>query len=142
MSRIKAGDERRSQELWDAYVAMQLTPEQKAELRRKAEAAVDQAARDGVYERVIEIAGTVKWNDSSWNGELVMLNTEDAISAQEVACARYFATQLTAEEKAAARAEVERAGEEAGDVYELFLSLVGKVHLDYYDLDELREDRD
>lgn len=63
--------------------------------------------------------------------------TEDEIWAE------YFAAQLTPEEKAAARAQAERAvGEEEGDTYALLLELVGKVKLEYYDLDELREDRD
>jgi hypothetical protein len=62
--------------------------------------------------------------------------------AQEKAWAEYLAAQLTPEERAAARAETEHAGEEPGDTYALLLDLVGKVDLDYYDLDELREDRD
>lgn len=60
MRRIKPRHKLRSQQLWDEYVAMQLTPEQKAALRRRAEAEVERAARDGVYERVVAIAGKVK----------------------------------------------------------------------------------
>lgn len=55
----------------------------------------------------------------------------------------YFAMQLTPEQKAEARAEaqkeIDRARREG--VYERFLGMVGRVHLDL-DLDELREDRD
>lgn len=55
----------------------------------------------------------------------------------------YFAIQLTPEQKAAGRAELEKRVEEAAAawVYDRVMELVGKVHLDL-DLDELREDRD
>ena len=65
MAQAKIEETSQSVRLWDAYQALQLTPEQKAELREDDERKVDRAARDGVYERVIEIAGTVKWN-TSW----------------------------------------------------------------------------
>jgi hypothetical protein len=142
MSRVKK-PKPSPDELWAEYQALQLTPEQKAALRRKVEKKFDGAARDGVYERVIEIAGTVEWNDT-WNiGETRMSETKGAASDEDAAWAEYFAAQLTPEEKAVARAEAERAvAEEPGDTYALLLDLVGKVDLDYYDLDELREDRD
>jgi len=55
----------------------------------------------------------------------------------------YRRAQLTPEQKAAARAELNKLSEEAkrNGVYEGLLSLFGKVHLTY-DMDDLREDRD
>ena len=52
---------------WEQYFAMQLTPEQKAEARREAFELGQQAKRDGVYDRLFEIAGTVKWSISWQN---------------------------------------------------------------------------
>jgi hypothetical protein len=43
-------------ELWAAYQALQLTPDQKEALRQDAEKKVERAAREGVDERLIEIA--------------------------------------------------------------------------------------
>jgi hypothetical protein len=57
--------------------------------------------------------------------------------------ARYQSLQLTPEQKAEARAELERnaaAAAKAG-AYKELLEAMGKVHL-VYDIDELREDRD
>ncbi|HEU4887483.1 MAG TPA: hypothetical protein VFV49_06330 [Thermoanaerobaculia bacterium] len=65
MGRAKQAERTRSEELWDEYQAIQLTPEQKAAARRRAEERAEQASRDGTYERVREIAGTVKWS-MSW----------------------------------------------------------------------------
>jgi hypothetical protein len=62
MGRAKQTERTRAEELWDEYQAIQLTPEQKAAARRRAEERVEQARRDGVYERAREIAGTVKWS--------------------------------------------------------------------------------
>lgn len=57
--------------------------------------------------------------------------------------AEYFAIQLTPEEKAAARAEMQLELDRAArdGVYEKLLALRGKVHLNL-DIDELRKDRD
>jgi hypothetical protein len=54
--------------------------------------------------------------------------------------AEYQRLQLTPEQKAEARAETEKLGEQAArdGVYELFLELEGKVHLD---MDDLRRAR-
>lgn len=62
--------------------------------------------------------------------------------AAEDPWAYYRSIQLTPEQKAEARAEMEKAAEEAArnGVYEQFLELVGKVKFDV-DLDQLREDR-
>ena len=60
----KPAEKTQSEQLWEAYQAIQLTPEQKAAARQEVEARVEQARIDGVYERVREIAGTVKWSIS------------------------------------------------------------------------------
>ncbi|MFL6245061.1 MAG: hypothetical protein ACJ74H_03480 [Thermoanaerobaculia bacterium] len=65
MGQAKKTERTRADELWDEYQALQLTPEQKAAARQRAERRVEQARRDGVYERAREIAGTVKWS-LSW----------------------------------------------------------------------------
>jgi hypothetical protein len=49
------------EELWAAYEALQLTLDQKVAARQAAEAKAEQARVDGVYERALEIVGTVKW---------------------------------------------------------------------------------
>ncbi len=56
---------------------------------------------------------------------------------------RWKAFQLTPEQKAAARAELQKRIDKAAaeGVYERLLALRGKVHLDL-DLEELRKDRD
>jgi hypothetical protein len=65
MGHAKGTERTRAEELWDEYQAIQLTPEQKAAARRRMEERVEQARQDGTYERVLEIAGTVKWS-LSW----------------------------------------------------------------------------
>ena len=64
MARAKAHEKTRSEELWEEYQSIQLTPAQKAAARKDAEARAVQARIDGVYERAREIAGTVKWSIS------------------------------------------------------------------------------
>lgn len=51
--------------------------------------------------------------------------------------------QLTPEQKAAARAELQKKADEASrnGVYEKILSLVGKVHLDMDDIREVRKSK-
>jgi hypothetical protein len=46
-------------EIWQQYLALQLTPEQKAELRKRAEAEMERARREGVYERLMKLRGKV-----------------------------------------------------------------------------------
>jgi hypothetical protein len=46
----------------DEWKAIQLTPEQKAKLRAQAEEAARKAAATGVYERLLELRGKVKWD--------------------------------------------------------------------------------
>ena len=45
----------------EEWKRIQLTPEQKAELRARAEEAARKAAEAGVYERLLELQGKVKW---------------------------------------------------------------------------------
>jgi len=42
--------------------AIQLTPEQKAAARAEAEKLAQEAAKTGVYERLLELQGKVKWD--------------------------------------------------------------------------------
>ena len=69
MARAKTQDKpvekTQSEQLWEAYQAIQLRPAQKTAARQRAEARAEQARIDGVYEQVREIAGTVKWS-LSW----------------------------------------------------------------------------
>jgi hypothetical protein len=53
-----------TEELWDAYLAIQLTPEKKAALHTEAERRCERARDEGVYQRALEIAGKVKWSVS------------------------------------------------------------------------------
>lgn len=46
-------------EIRKRYLALQLTPEQKAELRKRAEAEMARASREGVYEKLLELRGKV-----------------------------------------------------------------------------------
>jgi hypothetical protein len=50
------------EELWTAYDAVQLTPEQRAAARRAAEGRAEQARLDGAYSRALEMVGTIKWS--------------------------------------------------------------------------------
>jgi hypothetical protein len=65
-------------------------------------------------------------------------------SESEKAWDAYFAIQLTPEQKAEARAELEKRAAEAraAGVYDALLKLEGTVPLGDFDLDELRRDRD
>lgn len=51
--------------IWAEYQRLQLTPEEKALARAEVEKRVEQARRDGVYERLLELRGTIKWS-MSW----------------------------------------------------------------------------
>lgn len=44
------------------WESIQLTPEQKAEARAAAEELARKAAATGVYERLLELEGKVKWD--------------------------------------------------------------------------------
>ena len=45
---------------WAYYRSIQLTPEQKAEIHDELREAADQAARNGVYEKLLAFAGKVQ----------------------------------------------------------------------------------
>jgi len=65
MARARTKPKDKAELLWEEYRAAQLTPEQQAEAHEVVLRKVEQARRAGVYEQVIEIAGTVKW-ESDW----------------------------------------------------------------------------
>lgn len=62
MTRPVMDDEAVAEDVFSAYKAIQLTPEQKAEARKRAAERAAEARRAGVYDRVLEIEGTVKWS--------------------------------------------------------------------------------
>ncbi len=72
-----------------------------------------------------------------------MARKKSKAAEREEAWAYYQSIQLTPEQKAAARKEMEARCAEAArnGVYDQFLALIGKVKFDL-DIDELREDRD
>jgi hypothetical protein len=52
-------DRQSESEIWKRYLELQLTPTQKAELRKSAEAEMERARNEGVYERIIALRGKV-----------------------------------------------------------------------------------
>lgn len=56
--------DRQEEALWAEYERLQLSPERKAAARELVERKVEQAARDGVYERAAELVGTIQWSVS------------------------------------------------------------------------------
>lgn len=46
----------------EEWKAIQLTPEQKAELRAIMQKKIERARADGVYERLMELQGKVQWD--------------------------------------------------------------------------------
>ena len=60
----RAKKKERTDEIWEEYRRIQLTPEQKAAARAEAEKRVEEARRNGVYERALELVGKVKWSIS------------------------------------------------------------------------------
>jgi hypothetical protein len=64
MARATRKPKTQAEELWELYRSIQLTPGQKAAARERATARAEQARLEGVYERVREMAGTVKWSIS------------------------------------------------------------------------------
>ena len=46
----------------EEWKAIQLTPEQKAELRAIMQKKIERARAEGVYERLMELRGKVKWD--------------------------------------------------------------------------------
>lgn len=65
MARVKHEPEEQATPKWEPseeWKAIQLTPEQKAALRAEAEQRAREAAAAGVYERLMELRGKVKWD--------------------------------------------------------------------------------
>lgn len=62
MARVKRDEQVGEEELWAAYRAIQLTPEQKAVARGRAEKRAEEAARHGVFQRVLELVGDVHFD--------------------------------------------------------------------------------
>jgi len=62
MTRPVMDDEAVAEDVFTAYQAIQLSPEQKAAARKRASERAAEARRTGVYDRVLEIEGTVKWS--------------------------------------------------------------------------------
>lgn len=58
MAKKKAKEE----DHWAEYFRMQLTPEQKAEARKRLEEAGEKARRDGVYDRLLALRGKINMN--------------------------------------------------------------------------------
>lgn len=141
-------------DLWELYQSLQLTPEQKAEARAELERKAAVAREAGVYTRLLEAMGKVhleydidelREDAVRWGENPSMAKTKkDAVAEVSTDSWEYYRSiQRTPEQKAEARAELERkaaAAAEAG-AYQRLYDLLGKVHLEY-DIDELREDRD
>jgi hypothetical protein len=62
MGRKKAQPEEEPFDSWAYYQSIQLTPEQKAELRARAEERAAEARRNGVYEKILSLVGKVKFD--------------------------------------------------------------------------------
>ena len=62
MSKIEKEAEEIAWEPSEEWKRIQLTPEQKAELRAELQKRIDAAAAAGVYERLWELRGKVKWD--------------------------------------------------------------------------------
>jgi hypothetical protein len=65
MAMAKENEQATSDELWERYFAMQLTPEQKAEARARVRETADEAARKGFYQDLLAMRGKVTWS-ASW----------------------------------------------------------------------------
>ena len=46
-------------DIWKRYLALQLTPEEKAQMRQRAETVMEQARKEGVYEKLLALRGKV-----------------------------------------------------------------------------------
>ena len=63
MARAKK-KEKSDADVWASYDSIQLTPEQKAAAKAELKSLAEEAARKGVYERLAELRGKVKWSVS------------------------------------------------------------------------------
>jgi hypothetical protein len=129
----ETAEELASEERWERYRRMALTPEQVAEGRAELQKEIDRARAEGVYERLIA------WEASGF-AKSAETQTEEP---KEDLWARYERMKLSPEQVAEGRArlqkDIDRA--RAAGVYEGLLKWEGKVHWDI-DIDALREDRD
>jgi hypothetical protein len=126
-------EELASEERWERYRRMALTPEQVAEGRAELQKEIDRARAEGVYEKLIE-----------WRAKRIAGKAEPAQHIEpEEPWARYERMKLTPEQVAEGRAELQRRIDRAraDGVYEGLMKWKGKVHWDI-DIDALREDRD
>jgi ABC-type amino acid transport substrate-binding protein len=57
--KVKADDPEHDWTPSAEYLAMQLTPEESAELRAEMQKDIDRAARDGVYDKLLALRGKV-----------------------------------------------------------------------------------
>ena len=51
-------------DIWKRYLALQLTPEQRAEARKRLEAEVQRAQDEGIYEKLRALRGKVNFTVS------------------------------------------------------------------------------
>ncbi len=127
-------EELASEERWERYRRMALTPDQVAEGRAKLQKEIDRARAAGVYEKLIE------WKARRFANTAETPREEPP---KEEPWARYERMKLTPEQVAEGRAklqkEIDRA--RAAGVYEGLMKWKGKVHWDI-DIDALREDRE
>jgi hypothetical protein len=135
MAETKAGEseeELTSEERWERYRRMALTPEQVAEGRVKVQKEIDRARAEGVYEKLIE-----------WQAKRIANAESEEPAQQGDHWARYERMKLPPERVAELRAELQRRIDKAraDGVYEGLMKWEGKVHWDI-DIDALREDRD
>lgn len=62
MAPAKVEEKSQTDLLWDEILGVQLTPGEKDQAYADAVRRCEQAFRDGVYARALEIVGTVKWS--------------------------------------------------------------------------------
>lgn len=62
MARKKATVEEAPEDVWAYYKSIQLTPEQKAAARARMEAQSEEAARNRIWERFLELEGKVTFD--------------------------------------------------------------------------------
>ena len=63
MARAKK-KQKEEEDPWAYYRSIQLTPEERAELRAQAQVEIDRARADGAYERLAAMRGKIKWQSS------------------------------------------------------------------------------
>lgn len=66
MAKRKPKEKSEEELIWELYQSLQLTPEQKAAARAEVEKDAEKAARDGVFERMLELQGKVEIGEWWW----------------------------------------------------------------------------